>query len=260
MNFYAADLAQAWRAVAVAMGDDEARPMLHRTVLVEVHGGQGVRLVATDGYILARAWVPTAGEIARSGFDAWRGPDLDEVPDECWIVCDPERRLVGLMNHAAKVARRKGAVPEDHHIRLGRGGVITEAGQLPGLEKLPPATVKFDDTETLLCPVMDAEYPTWRVLGAHGAGSVGAVLFDPDVVKRVAAIGKTIGGAMRWTFGADQHSSVAFVAGVYGEPLEVVGIWMPVRDRDAVAVSIIDDDHTDGEDEDEDEDDGSIPW
>jgi|tagenome__1003787_1003787.scaffolds.fasta_scaffold18938646_2 hypothetical protein len=51
-------LAKAWQATQIAASDDEARPVLHRTALVEVFEDHGLRMVSTDSFVLVRAWVP----------------------------------------------------------------------------------------------------------------------------------------------------------------------------------------------------------
>jgi len=51
-------LAKAWQATQIAASDDEARPVLYRTALVEVFEDHGLRMVSTDSFILVRAWVP----------------------------------------------------------------------------------------------------------------------------------------------------------------------------------------------------------
>lgn len=230
MDFHAVDLARAWRAVAVASSDDEQRPALYRTVCVHVFGGRGVRLSATDSYILATAWVPTVGELSRG--NGWEAPGLDEVPDEEWVVCDAERRLVGLMAHAWKISTAKDVTPSDHHLRIGRTDPATEPGQFPGMEAAPPAKFRLDDTETLLCPVYEAPYPTvLGILAAHRPGQVGTVALSPAMAKRLAAVARVMDPApMRWEF-SDQHGPVAFRC---SEPLGLVvsGIWMPVRMMD----------------------------
>ena len=66
MRFDAPTLAHAWLAVAQASSTDKDMPYLYRSVTVEEHPN-GVRLLATDRFVLLAAWVQQRPELAGVG-------------------------------------------------------------------------------------------------------------------------------------------------------------------------------------------------
>src|SRR3954447_13226515 len=94
-------LAKAWQATQIAASDDEGRPVLYRTALVEVFEGHGLRMVSTDSYILVRAWVPF--DLMGNNLE----PDLDEVPDETFVVSDVDQRALGLLKYVSKLYKKE---------------------------------------------------------------------------------------------------------------------------------------------------------
>src|SRR3954468_22629865 len=93
-------LAKAWQATQIAASDDEARPILYRTALVEVFDGHGLRMVSTDSFILVRAGVPF--DLIGNNFE----PGLDEVPDETFVVSDKDQRSLGLLKYVNKLYKK----------------------------------------------------------------------------------------------------------------------------------------------------------
>ena len=53
--------AQAWRSVAIAASDDPDRPALFRATNIELHP-DGMRIVATDSYLMLHAWIHAKGD------------------------------------------------------------------------------------------------------------------------------------------------------------------------------------------------------
>jgi hypothetical protein len=98
LTFDAALLARAWLSVALASGNDDKLPVLYRTVAVEEFD-HGARLVATDGYVLLRCWVPaTESDLAEE-------PGLDVAPDRTVVAFDPHGRAKGLLAFLLKQSK-----------------------------------------------------------------------------------------------------------------------------------------------------------
>lgn len=196
MELDARTFALAWQAVAVASEKKGDRPILDRAVCVEQYLGVGVRLVATDSYMLLTAWVPATGLLYGEPAE----PALDEAPDVVFTLMDPDRRALSLAAYAAHLTGGEDADPLT--VRLLVGGeafapvdfaseqtlfaVDTWANiELPGLERV-----------TLRCA--DGRFPSWRaVLPRAGAVEVDAIALNPDLLARVGKVAKVYaaGGA-----------------------------------------------------------------
>ena len=98
LRFDAATLALAWLSVAQASGSDANLPTLDRTVALELYP-DGVRLLATDRYVLLTAWVPTVS--ARDE----EAPHVSELPTRTVVTQDADRRGKGLLEYALKLTR-----------------------------------------------------------------------------------------------------------------------------------------------------------
>src|SRR5687768_16742409 len=95
--FDARTLARGWLSVAIASAADKARPVLHRTVSIEAFP-EGLRLVATDSFVLLRSWVPNLDH------DLDPEPGLDEAPYATAVAMDPHGRAKGFLAHVLKLA------------------------------------------------------------------------------------------------------------------------------------------------------------
>lgn len=98
MRFDAPTLARAWLSVAQASSSDKDLVTLDRTVAIEEFP-TGVRLVATDRYVLLTAWVPDLGAYYEP-----REPGLDEAPDRTVITKDSDGRGRGLLGYLTQLA------------------------------------------------------------------------------------------------------------------------------------------------------------
>ena len=94
-------LARAWQASLFAAADDEARPIIHRSVLIEIYDDHGVRLVSTDSYVLAHIWVP----LDKLGDNL--EPEVAELPDSSVVVSDADKRGLGLLQYMRKLYRKE---------------------------------------------------------------------------------------------------------------------------------------------------------
>jgi hypothetical protein len=123
VEYHAALLCRAWQAVWCAVDPDAP------TMLVEVFDRWGIRLVATDSYIMLWAFVPapTSPDWETTGADgAGSAPRLDEAPGWSFTVADPEGLGQRWAAHYGKPKRVKGNPTERVSLALG---TIEDAGQ-----------------------------------------------------------------------------------------------------------------------------------
>jgi DNA segregation ATPase FtsK/SpoIIIE-like protein len=226
-TYDAATFARAWLSVALATGKDETRPVLDRTIHLEQFV-EGVRLVATDSYMLLTAWVPAEGH--------WLDgePDLGEVPRRRAIAQDTDGRAAGLLKYARKLTTPKGDSPApmpDLDVRVELGVQIAEDDDAePSFEGMEPTwvTLELPDLEKVKLRVVDGEYPQWRKLVTSFEGAETKQLaLDPDRIDALAKVGQIHrGAAIGWEFGG--ADKLARVTVIDSEP-HVSGIVMPCR-------------------------------
>lgn len=226
-------LARAWLAVALASGDS-ASPSLDRTVAVE-HFLGGVRLVATDGVVLLRCWVPSLAE------DHLPEPTLDERPEATAVVVDAHGRgkslcahLFDLVKAADKAAERDSLPPPAPiEVRLALG--VTEPDDddeatldLDGDAAPTFAVIEQPGHERLKLRCYGGDYPDWRVaVGRFARQETDGIALNPEVIGRLAKLGKLWPGLpLVWRFGGAERMAVVEVANSYPW---LRGVVMPIR-------------------------------
>lgn len=242
MIFDAETLARGWLSVAVAASADKDRPQLNKTMSIEQYPG-GVRLVATDSYVLLRAWVPSVD----GDGDLVPEPSLDESPMATAVAMDPHGRGVGFLAHLLKLATAKGSLPIEVRLMLGVIEPDESDGMLGGMEARY-VVLEQPDVERLKLATYEGGYPHWRkVAGNFGAKTTKAVALSPYVLAKIAKLAK-LAGTVQWHFGGANKMAVIEVA--ESDPY-VCGAAMPVRwdfDRDAPRTDVkTDDDDQDGD-------------
>lgn len=218
MKFDADTLSRAWLSVAHASGSDSERPALDRTICVETFDN-GVRLVATDSYVLLHAWVAATGE------DPTLEPEPDEAPTSIAVVRDTDGRGKGLFGHLLKLAEDEHTPPFTIDMSVG-AGIETTQGAFDGLEA-EWLVVEHPDHERLKLHTYDGSYPRWRaVVAGFAAKSTSAIAISPDMAARLAKVGKIHPNAsLRWRFGGvNKMASIE----IDGYPV-INGFVMPVR-------------------------------
>lgn len=222
LTFDAGWLARGWLSVAEASSKDKERPALSRTVCVEFFA-DGVRLVATDSYMLLTAWVPCFEKTEPPA----PAPELEESPYATVVAIDADGRAKGLFAYLLGLVEGKdhpeilvrlteGPAPEANALALmfdGTGGDCL--------------TISADDREALLLELFEGPFPTWRKLWSAFRGGMTPVLaLNPDILGRVVKMAK-VGGAdhIDWHFGGPDR--VAKVE-VEGWPA-IAGMVMPCR-------------------------------
>lgn len=221
MMFDARHLARGWLSVAIASGTVGAQPALWRTVAIESFP-EGVRLVATDSYMLLTAWVPNIDH------DLAPEPELDEAPMAVAVAIDPNGRAKGLLSHLLHLASAKDA--ELVEVKLALGIVVDADGPSSTFEGMEARWVIIEqvDHERLKLPVYDGAYPTWRALHVHfEPEKTEAVGLSTSIVGRLAKLGRWWPECpLVWHFGGELKAAAV---SVHGAENAVTGLVMPVR-------------------------------
>ena len=166
MIFDAPTLALAWQSVAQASSSDRDEPTLDRTLAIEEHE-HGVRLVATDRYVLLTAWVPNMTS------DSDDAPLIDEQPVRTVITQDGDARGRGLLKYVLKLAKLGkddevpyGDLTVDLKFDVRRPVGVDEDIPLEGMEPTY-AVLTIPDVEKVFLKIIVSDYPEWRAF-LHG--------------------------------------------------------------------------------------------
>ncbi|WP_228941819.1 hypothetical protein [Nocardioides sp. Leaf374] len=228
------DLAHGWLAVAPAMATEKDAPAaLHKAVTIEEYA-TGVRLIASDGYVLVTAWVPDL----EHHYDTAE-PDIADAPERTVVASDRHGRARGLLGHVLTLAGEIDA--EDYapgNLELSIDfDVRAPAGSGAGDEALEGMEATFvvlavPDVEKVYLEVVEAEPLAgrgWRnVVSNHEPAKTEAIVLNPDFLGRVGKVGRHATGAVSWEFGGSDRP--AMLDWTEASP-HVSGIVMP-RSRD----------------------------
>ncbi len=224
-TFDARPFALAWRSVVLACGKDKDRPVLDRTVCVELDP-EGVRLIATDGFMLLHAYVPVAGYSPEGGDSVVPGEERITV-----VARDPYGRAIGLAAHLLNLTQGDDPMPLEVVLRLE-----ADAGTQESFEGLEPQFVSIEvpDQERLLLPTFEADYPDWRVvIDRFEPHTTDAIGLSSDVIARLSKLAQVNADRpIVWHFGGANAMALLEVQGT--EPA-VMGAVMPVRQFDPPA-------------------------
>lgn len=219
LEFDAARLARGWIATSVAQADDAERPQLYRATAIEVFD-DGVRLICTDASMIVSSW------IAAIGSEEVVAPELEAIADWGTVVAlDQHRRAEGLMKFLTKLTKPDDAPPIHVTITVGEDAPHAE-GTLTGIGGGEVVGFDVPDQERLLLPVHEAEWLDWRAAFRATAGAISRVAFGPDILDRVAKIGKVFGQAVDCTLCGKLGGALFEIHAA--EP-PVRGRFMPVR-------------------------------
>lgn len=228
-TFDALPLARGWLSVATASGKDKIRPQLDHTVAVESFP-EGVRLVATDSYVILHTWIPNIEHMGDPE------PSLDEAPFATAVVMDPHSRGRGFLAYALGLAKGADDDGPPVEIRLTLGVTDVDDQSEPAFEGMEATyvTLELPDTERLKLQTYEGEFPSWRrVLPGFDRVKTEQIALNPEIVGRLAKLGKLNGDRpLLWTFGGENR--MALVEVHESDPL-ITGAVMPVRwdfDRD----------------------------
>ncbi len=233
-TFDALHLARGWLSVAVASGKDGNRPALDRTVSIEEFA-EGVRLVATDSYVILHAWVPNIEHIDDPE------PGIDEAPIATAVAMDPHGRARGFLGYALALANAADDDAPPVEVRLRLGVTLDDPDDpTPAFDGMEPSFVLIElpEAERLKLMTYEGEYPHWRkLLPGFEPERTTAIALNPEIVGRLSKLGKiNQGRPLLWTFGGENQ--MALVEVLDSDP-HVGGAVMPVRwdfDRNAPRV------------------------
>lgn len=230
MRFDAPVFAKAWLAVALASSSDKQLTTLHRTVAVEVYD-TGVRLLATDRYVLLTAWVPDLDTTNDSA------PDVDDAPIRTIVAADTDSRGKSLLGYALKLWHRivesSGFPPPGEEFEVNvefdqRMPGDAAAGTFEGMESRY-VVLDVPDTERVWLPVVEADYPDWRpFVHEHTPETTKTIYLSPERLGRLGQLMKYVTGPIAWTFGGPQRPALVR-AGEDEDGFEVEGVVMPTR-------------------------------
>lgn len=223
--FDARTLGRGWLSVAVASAADRDLPAIGRTVLIEAFP-EGVRLVATDRYVLLRSWIPNA----EHGFDP--EPELDEAPYATAVAIDPDGRAKGFLSYAMKLAK-DAAVGDDDFFEVRMNlGVVDEVEDkdrpaFAGME-VRYVVLEVPDVERVKLRTYEGSFPDWRrLLDGFKPVSTKTIALSPEILGRLAKLGAVQGDRpLGWTFGGS--AKMARLVVLESDP-HVEGVVMPVR-------------------------------
>lgn len=229
-DFNAWSLAKAWNSVALAQSTDKDRPTLYRTTLIEQYS-DGIRLIATDSFVLLKAWVP---DIDNRGAVE---PGQDVEPETSMVCMDRDRRIQQLMTYVMKQTADDGQ--DTRHTMTMVLGTMRPDTQIQ-LSGMAQASVSFhfgsEYDERIESPIFDGAFPAWKGLWyAHEPAETAMVTFGANGFLRIGKL------SALW-----DKASIRFVlGGVFGvckfyvdaPDVNVEGLAMPLRTTDAVPPS-----------------------
>lgn len=219
--------APAWLSVALAASTSKDDPIFYRVVAVEFFP-HGVRLVATDRYLVLAAWVPAVGH------EADGEPDAGESPLRTVAARDTAHRGTSLMKHVLSL------LPEDPDdegsmvevaLSLGKADPPSYRGmEALNLEGLLGLALQIDvpGREALRLPLFEGEWSNWRsAMAAFVPRQTRAIAFNLTRLGQLAGLGPLHpGDELVWRFGGANACARVEIG---TPPLEVVGVIMPVR-------------------------------
>lgn len=182
-RFNAWNLARSWASVALAQSEDDGRPVLYRTTLIETFE-TGIRLLSTDTFVLLKAWVPNTDHS-----DATE-PLIEELPDDVAICRDLDHRVLGLMKYTQKITKEDGL---DTPITMEFAVGTQDGSDHNTLEGLAASTVHFRITEkydeSIETPIFEGVYPNWRPLwDGHKWSPAASIGFGANGILRLGKL------------------------------------------------------------------------
>jgi hypothetical protein len=213
MRFDARDLAHAWLAVAQASGTEKLLPFLYRTVSIEEYL-HGVRLTATDRYVLLTSWVPALDDDYYNS----KAPTVEDAPERTVVAQDPDGRARGLCGYLLSLVNRidpeeyvpgqvEISIDFDVQMPVGVGDDVT----FEGLE--PTYTVlNVPDVERVYLPIIGNTTiagDAWRsVTHSHTPVSTVEIGLNPEFLERIGKVRKHAAGPLAWTFGGSDKAAL----------------------------------------------------
>jgi hypothetical protein len=223
-RFNAWNLARSWASVALAQGEDDGRPVLYRTTLIESFDS-GIRLLSTDTFVLLKAWVPNIRH------EDAPEPLVEELPREVAICRDLDHRVLGLMKYIQKITKDDGG---DTRLTVEFAvGEPDEESARNTLEGLAASTVHFRIVEkydeSIETPIFEGAYPNWRDLWANHVWSPAqSIGFGANGILRLGNLSKLWDKAVIH-FELGGSVGVSKIRIDAGSDVNVTGLVMPTK-------------------------------
>lgn len=217
-TYDALHLSRGWLSVALASTKAD-NFVLDRTICIEQYP-DGLRLIATDSYMLLHAWVPML-DVEHPE------PGWDEVPDEQHIAFDGDGRGKNLMQYMHGICTAKDAPRYEMALRPSKVYDGDGQGMFDGFAATA-IQLEFPGVEKVTLAVVEANYPNWRKTLADGFKPVrtDAVALHTERLTALAKLGKLHTGPVLWRFGG--RDKMAMIEVGDSDP-RVAGAVMPVR-------------------------------
>lgn len=191
----ASAVALAWTNAFHATSQAEERPLLFRTLSVELYA-TGVQFIATNGHVLFRTWVPTMDE--KGTAHAW--PELEEAPLATVLVGDAQHFALNFIRALAGAAKQFDA---------GELTMSVEDAPLPDIDTPAPLGDVFSPQVLTLrafgqqmhCQLIDGVYPNWRALkfGIDDAERVDGMLVSTALLATIGKLKGVLGIELTFT-------------------------------------------------------------
>lgn len=215
--------AVAWLNAYLAASQDEERPVLYRTLAVELFR-DGIHLIGCNGHLLFRTWV---GAADREAACPW--PDIAEAPPQSVVVMDPEGFGVGFMRTLLRVTNDEEMSREQLTLSTAAGddGATLALGE----EFMSERVILRACGQRLDLKLYESTYPDWRRLnlGIDESERVKGLTVAPKYLGFIGRL-KDVHAADLTFHGTDRRIDLV----VRGEGSEVRGLLMPMRRADAV--------------------------
>lgn len=225
-TFDAAWLARGWLSTELAASRDAERLALYEAICIEVYE-TGFLLLATDGHVMLRSWVPTRDALEAAGSDTVPRPSIDEAPLRTVVALDPSTRARGLLAYVHKVATAKDAPPMTLTCSIGPSELDEGAVAFDGMEAVRVG-IEFGGAERIELPTFDGAWPTWRrYLNQWTPAETASVALNPEILGRLVKLGALHGNLpLIWGFGGPEKPATVEVR--HAMP-SVDGVVMPIR-------------------------------
>lgn len=217
--------ALAWINAFLATSDDETRPILNRTLCLEVFEGTsaGVQFIATNGHALFRTWVPAVVNADDENATPAPWPILAEAPEASIIVMDLDGFGLAFMRRLLLVTGDKERANEE--LVISTASADDEATIALGSEFMSERVTLRSCGQRIDLRVFEDRYPDWRKvkLGISDAERVDGLTIATRLFALVGKLKEVRAVDMEF-FGQKKH--VAFTARGL---CEVRGLLMPMR-------------------------------
>lgn len=221
MRFDGRRFARSWLSVSIAAGDDASRPTFHKAVFVEFYEGRGARLLACNGAMLMRSWVPLLG-----ADDLDTEPEVDVIPDSTIVLADKHGIAKSVLAHVYKVT--SGENPEDPEaevtLDVARFDEVATVTQLPGMETVW-ASLSYADEASLRLHSPEGSWVDWRSLvTSHEPHSMRAIALTPDTLARLGKLERFVPSAITFHLGGAKQAALFQLS---YDGVEIDGVIMP---------------------------------